>query len=96
MILVNSYRRHDWLLEAIPRRLREEFAKLDLRVNEAKSRIVDLGRGESFGFLGLTSGWSARGGALEAAVHAAAGEATGGAAEAQGGVPAPPSQPVGG
>jgi hypothetical protein len=29
-----------------------EFAKLDLQVNEGKSRIVDLSQGESFGFLG--------------------------------------------
>ena len=36
------------------RRLREEFAKLDLKVNEAKSRVVDLTQGEAFGFLGFT------------------------------------------
>jgi RNA-directed DNA polymerase len=53
VVLVNNDRRQDWLVEAIPRRLREEFAKLDVRVNEAKSRIVDLSRGESFGFLGF-------------------------------------------
>ena len=43
----------DWLVEAVHRRLREELAKLDLRLNEEKSRIVDLSRGESFGFLGF-------------------------------------------
>jgi RNA-directed DNA polymerase len=53
VVLVNNDRRQDWLVEAIPRRLREEFAKLDLQVNEGKSRIVDLSRGESFGFLGF-------------------------------------------
>jgi RNA-directed DNA polymerase len=53
VVLVNNDRRQDWLLEAIPRRLREELAKLDLQVNEEKSRIVDLNRGESFGFLGF-------------------------------------------
>src|SRR3990167_1637729 len=53
VILVDGYRRHDWLLKAVDRRLREEFAKLDLRLNEAKSRIVDLARGEAFGFLGF-------------------------------------------
>jgi len=31
----------------------EEFAKLDLRLNEVKSRIVDMGQGEAFGFLGF-------------------------------------------
>jgi len=53
VVLVNNDRRQDWLVEAVSRRLREEFAKLDLRVNEDKSRIVDLSRGESFGFLGF-------------------------------------------
>ena len=53
VILVNNDRRQDWLMEAIHRRLREELAKLDVRLNEEKSRIVDLSRGESFGFLGF-------------------------------------------
>ena len=53
VILVDGYRRHDWLLKAVDRRLREEFAKLDLRLNEAKSRIGDLAKGEAFGFLGF-------------------------------------------
>jgi RNA-directed DNA polymerase len=53
VILVDGYRRHAWLLKAVDRRLREELAKLDLRRNEAKSRIVDLGQGEAFGFLGF-------------------------------------------
>jgi RNA-directed DNA polymerase len=53
VVLVNNDRRQDWLVEAVARRLREEFATLDLRVNEDKSRIVDLSRGESFGFLGF-------------------------------------------
>jgi RNA-directed DNA polymerase len=53
VILVNNDRRQDWLVEAVARRLREELAKLDVRVNEEKSRNVDLSRGESFGFLGF-------------------------------------------
>ena len=53
-ILVNGQWRDGWLLRAVDRRLREELAKLDLRVNEAKSRIVDLTQGEAFGFLGFT------------------------------------------
>ena len=35
------------------KRLREELAKLGVEVNEEKSRMVDLAKGESFGFLGL-------------------------------------------
>ncbi len=54
VILVNGQWRNGWLLRAVDRRLREEFAKLDLRVNEAKSRVVDLTQGEAFGFLGFT------------------------------------------
>jgi len=53
VILVNNDRRQDWLVGAVNQRLREELAKLDLRLNEEKSRIVDLSRGESFGFLGF-------------------------------------------
>jgi RNA-directed DNA polymerase len=53
VILVDGYRRHDWLVKAVDRRLREELAKLDLRLNEGKSRVVDLSQGEAFGFLGF-------------------------------------------
>ncbi len=54
VILVNGHWRNAWLLRAVDRRLREELAKLDLRLNEAKSRVVDLAKGETFGFLGFT------------------------------------------
>lgn len=54
VILVNGHWRNAWLLRAVDQRLREELAKLDLRLNEAKSRIVDLTKGEAFGFLGFT------------------------------------------
>jgi len=53
VVLIDAYKRHDWLLTAVMKRLREEFAKLDVEINEEKSRIVDLGRGDSFGFLGF-------------------------------------------
>jgi RNA-directed DNA polymerase len=53
VILVHNDRRQDWLVGAVDQRLREELAALDLRLNEEKSRIVDLSRGESFGFLGF-------------------------------------------
>ena len=46
MILVDAYPRHDWLLEAVDKRLREELAKLRVEINEEKSRVVDLARGE--------------------------------------------------
>lgn len=53
VILVDAYRRHDWLLKAVNKRLREELARLQVEVNEDKSRTVDLAKGESFGFLGF-------------------------------------------
>jgi RNA-directed DNA polymerase len=53
VILIDAYKRHDWLMGAVEKRLREEFAKLQVEINDEKSRIVDLGRGESFGFLGF-------------------------------------------
>ena len=53
VILVDVHPRHDWLMTAVEKRIREELAALQVEVNEEKSRIVDLGRGESFGFLGF-------------------------------------------
>lgn len=53
VILIDYHPRHDWLLKAVDRRLREELAKLQVEINEEKSRIVDLAHGGSFGFLGF-------------------------------------------
>jgi RNA-directed DNA polymerase len=53
VVLIDAHPRHVWLLGAVTRRLREEFAKLQVEVNEEKSRTVNLDRAESFGFLGF-------------------------------------------
>ncbi len=53
VVLVDAHPRHAWLRRAIARRLREEFAKLQVEVNEDKTRTVELSKGESFGFLGF-------------------------------------------
>src|SRR5437588_8942547 len=53
VILIDAYKRHDWLIGAVERRLREEFGKLQVEINDEKSCKVDLERGESFGFLGF-------------------------------------------
>ena len=53
VILVDGYRRWDWLLKGAYRRLLEELAKLDAQLNEEKTRLVDLTRDESFSFLGF-------------------------------------------
>ena len=53
VISIDAERQSDWLVEAVNRRLREEFAKLHVAINENKSRMVDLKKGESFSFLGF-------------------------------------------
>jgi len=40
-------------MKAVERRLREEFAKLRVAINEDKSRMVDLRKEESFTLLGF-------------------------------------------
>jgi RNA-directed DNA polymerase len=47
------HRSESALIGAVTKRLREEFAKLQVEINDEKSRIVELERGESFGFLGF-------------------------------------------
>jgi RNA-directed DNA polymerase len=53
VILIDSHPRHDWLMTAVGKRLREELAKLQVEINEEKSRIVNLAKGDSFTFLGF-------------------------------------------
>jgi RNA-directed DNA polymerase len=53
VILIDSHPRHAGLLGAVNMRLREELAKLHVEINEEKSRVVELRRGESFGYLGF-------------------------------------------
>jgi RNA-directed DNA polymerase len=53
VVLVDAYAQHDWLLKTVEKRLREDLAVLHVTINETKSRIVDLAKGESFGFLGF-------------------------------------------
>jgi len=53
VVLIHAHPSKRWLLRAVPKRLRQELAKLQVQINEEKSRKVDLVRGESFGFLGF-------------------------------------------
>ena len=88
VVLIDAFQRHDWLLTAVIKRLREEFAKLHVEINEEKSKIVDLGRGESFGFLGFDFRRirvATR--SVARTVHAEAEEADSVAAQTQGDVP---------
>jgi RNA-directed DNA polymerase len=53
VVLVDGFRKWEWLLEAAYKRLVEEFEKLDVQMNQEKTRIVDLSRDEAFSFLGF-------------------------------------------
>jgi RNA-directed DNA polymerase len=53
VVLVDSHARHSWIAAALKKRLREEFEKLRVEINEEKSRMVELRKKESFGFLGF-------------------------------------------
>ena len=53
VILIHAHHWNDWLLGAVEKRLREEVAKLQVEINEEKSRMVDLSKAESFTFLGF-------------------------------------------
>src|SRR5262249_12588927 len=44
VILVDAHPRHEWIVQAVTKRLREELAKLRVEINEEKTRIVDLGK----------------------------------------------------
>jgi RNA-directed DNA polymerase len=54
VILISWHRSQDRLVGAVEKRLREEFAKIQVTVNEEKTRTVDLMKGESFSFLGFS------------------------------------------
>jgi RNA-directed DNA polymerase len=85
VILIDAYKRHDWLIGAVERRLREEFGKLQVEINDEKSRIVDLERGWLLRLRFPLSPWSKR--EVEAALYAQAQKADGTNAGAQSGVP---------
>jgi RNA-directed DNA polymerase len=57
IVLVSSHRKAAHWAGKVERRLREEFARLDLTVNEEKSQVVNFGAGEPFDFLGYTFRW---------------------------------------
>jgi RNA-directed DNA polymerase len=53
VILVDGFQKWNWLEKAAYRRLLEELNKLDVQVNQEKTRIVDLAKDETFSFLGF-------------------------------------------
>jgi RNA-directed DNA polymerase len=53
VILVDGFRKWEWLLKAAFKRLVEEFEKLDVQMNQDKTRVVDLTQDQTFSFLGF-------------------------------------------
>jgi RNA-directed DNA polymerase len=53
VILIDGHQKWDWLWAGINKRLREELGKLQVHVNEEKTKQLDLVKGDSFGFLGF-------------------------------------------
>jgi RNA-directed DNA polymerase len=53
VVLVDGFRKWEWLLKAAYKRLVEEFEELGVQMNQEKTRIVDLSRDETFSFLGF-------------------------------------------
>jgi RNA-directed DNA polymerase len=53
VVLVSGHPLRQPLLRQVQQRLREEFAKLGVEVNEDKSKVVDLTTNESFSFCGF-------------------------------------------
>ena len=57
VVLVSAHPRARHWAVRIEQQLREALGKLDLTINEEKSRTVDFGAGEPFDFLGYTFRW---------------------------------------
>lgn len=57
VVQISSHPRAVHWVKVVEKRLREELEKLDLTINEEKTRIVNFGAGESFDFLGYTFRW---------------------------------------
>ena len=53
VILVDGHSKWDWLWKGVNWRLREELDKLQVHINEEKTKQLDLVKGDSFGFLGF-------------------------------------------
>ena len=53
VITVNGHERLQWLVDKAEKRLKEELKKLKVSLNDEKTRIVDVERGETFGYLGF-------------------------------------------
>lgn len=53
VILVHGHPNEDWLLEKAQKRLKEELDKLQVQMNQEKTKVVNLKEGGCFSFLGF-------------------------------------------
>ena len=53
VVLVDGYGKWEWLLAEIYTKLREELARIEVKVNTEKTRLVNMTKGETFSFLGF-------------------------------------------
>ncbi|WP_176488904.1 group II intron reverse transcriptase/maturase [Candidatus Regiella insecticola] len=53
IIMIDSYRKWDWLAAGVYKRLKEELMKLGVTLNLEKTRQVELKQDDSFSFLGF-------------------------------------------
>jgi RNA-directed DNA polymerase len=53
VVLVHYHDVNKWVVQDVTRTIEEELGKIEVEVNKEKSRMVDLGKGESFDFLGF-------------------------------------------
>ena len=54
VVLVDGHWKSEWIWQGVNKRLREELNKLQVQINETKTKCVDLNKQESFDFLGFT------------------------------------------
>ncbi len=52
-VLIDGYNKWRWLIKAVLKRLMQELEKLQISINQDKTKIVDLTKGETFSFLGF-------------------------------------------
>jgi RNA-directed DNA polymerase len=53
VVLVDGHWKSEWIWQGVNKRLREELNKLQVQINETKTKCIDLSKQESFNFLGF-------------------------------------------
>lgn len=53
VVLIDKHTRWNWIIPAVEKRLREELGKVDVEINQEKTKIANLEKGERFSFLGF-------------------------------------------